>query len=426
LLFRYARAVNVLEPTKSLGLMTEARDALLAAGDHAQAAEAEVQVSEIFWLQGQRDQGFDRLRAAEALIADQPNSYSKAYVVANISRFSTLAGDHETGIRSGREAFAMADELGSDELRSHALNNIGIARVGSGDEGGLEDLEQAVAIAVDANSIESVRSYGNLASILVELGELEQARSTQAEALRLAERFGLGDYTLWIKAEHCWQLYFQGRWDDSLELLDDFIAEFAETGFWMETPLHTTRGRIRLARGDVRGAQEDAERAFQRAEEAKDPQILWPALAFAARAFAATDPDRAAGFASELLTSWQEHGFSLGSDGEWPSDLAVGLVPLGKQAEFLTLVDESHVTTPWRRAAASYVSGDYSAAAGVYAEIGALPEEAYARLRAAEALVGEGRSAEADAELKRSLAFWRSVGATAYVREGEALLAEAS
>jgi hypothetical protein len=101
-------------------------------------------------------------------------------------------------------------------------------------------------------------------------------------------------------------------------------------------------------------------------------------------------------------------------------------VPLGKQAEFLALVDESHVMTPWRRAAASYVSGDYSAAADVYAEIGALPEEAHARLRAAEAFVGEGRRAEADAELKRSLAFWRSVGATAYVREGEALLAEAS
>jgi tetratricopeptide (TPR) repeat protein len=320
----------------------------------------------------------------------------------------------------------MAEALGSDELRSHALNNIGIARVGSGDEGGLEDLERAVAIAVAANSIESVRSYGNLASTLADLGELERAWVMQGEALRLAERFGVGDWLRWIQAERCWQLYFEGRWDEALGLLDDFIAEFAETGFWMETPLHTPRGRIRLARGDVRGAQEDAERGVERAEEAKDPQILWPALAFAARAFAATDPDRAAGFASEFLAAWQEHGFSLGSDSEWPSDLAVGLVPLGKQAEFLALVDESHVMTPWRTAAASYVSGDYAAAADVYAEIGALPEEAYARLRAAEALVGEGRSAEADAELKRSVAFWRSVGATAYVREGEALLAEAS
>ena len=119
-------------------------------------------------------------------------------------------------------------------------------------------------------------------------------------------------------------------------------------------------------------------------------------------------------------------GSAWGVTASGPAISRSALVPLGKQAEFLALVDESHVTTPWRTAAASYVSGDYSAAADVYAEIGALPEEAYARLRAAEALVGEGRRAEADAELKRSLAFWRSVGATAYVREGEALLAEAS
>jgi hypothetical protein len=37
--------------------------------------------------------------------------------------------------------------------------------------------------------------------------------------------------------------------------------------------------------------------------------------------------------------------------------------------------------------------------------------------------VEEGRCAESDAELQRSLAFWREVGVTRYVREGEALLA---
>jgi hypothetical protein len=37
--------------------------------------------------------------------------------------------------------------------------------------------------------------------------------------------------------------------------------------------------------------------------------------------------------------------------------------------------------------------------------------------------VEEGRRAEADVELQRSLAFWREMGATRYVREGEALLA---
>ena len=55
--------------------------------------------------------------------------------------------------------------------------------------------------------------------------------------------------------------------------------------------------------------------------------------------------------------------------------------------------------------------------------MGAVSSEAFYRLRAAEALVAEGRQAEADEQLRPALAFYGSVGATRYVREGEALLA---
>jgi predicted ATPase len=57
------------------------------------------------------------------------------------------------------------------------------------------------------------------------------------------------------------------------------------------------------------------------------------------------------------------------------------------------------------------------------ATTGARPAEAYTRFRAAAELVDAGRRAEADAQLRRALAFWRSVGAVRYVREGDALLA---
>jgi hypothetical protein len=56
-------------------------------------------------------------------------------------------------------------------------------------------------------------------------------------------------------------------------------------------------------------------------------------------------------------------------------------------------------------------------------EMGALPEEAFVRLRSAEALVEAGRRADADVQLDRALAFYRSVDATAYIREAEALFA---
>ena len=45
------------------------------------------------------------------------------------------------------------------------------------------------------------------------------------------------------------------------------------------------------------------------------------------------------------------------------------------------------------------------------------------RLRAAESLVAQGRRAEADVQLQKARAFYRSVGATRFIREGEALLA---
>ena len=255
LLFRYARAAHAEMPTQSLELITDARDALLAAGDRAQTAEAEILISEVFWLLGSRDEGFARVNAARALIADQPNSYSKAYVVANVSRYATLAGEHEDGIRVGREALAMAEELQIDPLRSHALNNIGIARVATGDMDGIDDLEQSASIALEANSIESVRAYGNLASVLYDLGELERGWLTSAEALRLGERFGVADWLRWIRGDRCWGLYYQGRWDEMVEQLDAYVAEAAESGFWIETSFARASGsNSPRARRPARGA----------------------------------------------------------------------------------------------------------------------------------------------------------------------------
>ena len=66
---------------------------------------------------------------------------------------------------------------------------------------------------------------------------------------------------------------------------------------------------------------------------------------------------------------------------------------------------------------------DYVGAADYLDAHHARRSAALARLQAAEALVAEGRRAEADEQLRLALAFFRSVGATRWTREGEALLA---
>jgi thioredoxin-like negative regulator of GroEL len=80
-----------------------------------------------------------------------------------------------------------------------------------------------------------------------------------------------------------------------------------------------------------------------------------------------------------------------------------------------------HPQTPWTEAVRAYAGGDFVAAAEILHRIPSKPEEAEARLRAAEQLAGAGRRAEADEQLQQALEFYRSVGATHYMRECEAL-----
>jgi tetratricopeptide (TPR) repeat protein len=338
-----------------------------------------------------------------------------------------VAGDNEDAIRLGAEVLAMTEELGGDDnLRSQALNNIGVARISSGDLAGMQELEESVAIAVAVNSPESVRGYGNLASVLSDLGELERTHEMTQKGYVLAERFAMREASRWLKSGLTWSAYQAGRWDEALEGLEELLADFAAIESWVEAPCRLMRGRIRLARGDLESAEADANRALERARVGKDPPLMRPALAFSARVSCTTDSRVAGELVSELLSDWKEKLFPITSQCDWLPNAVEVLRLLGRENDLLQSGAERSSTTPWLKAALGYASGDFRAAADIYGTIGARPDEAYARLRAAEAFVAEGRRAEADNELKPALSFWRLVGATPYVREGEALLAESA
>jgi class 3 adenylate cyclase/tetratricopeptide (TPR) repeat protein len=404
-------------------ILQGARDGLLAAGDPDRAAKAEELLFEHFWLLGDRDRAFECLERAVALVQDRPTSFQKAHVVSNVSRFHMLAGDAEAAIRLGREALSMMEELGGDEEgRAFVLNNIGSARVRAGDAGGVDDLEESVTISEAIKSAESVRGYGNLASTVTDLGELERRTEALERGVAAAKRFGLGEHLGWLSAMRLWQPFWDGRWDEAHRALDAVIDEFEASGYWMETPCRWLRARIELGRGDERRAVDDTERGIERARLAKDPQMLWPALAIGARVYASTDPLRAGEMVTEVLADWQARGHFLAVASEWLPNLAIALDLLGRTGE-LANAAPSTSSTPWLDAAVAYSIGDFTGAGDVYEKIGAFSEEAYARLAAARAHLEAGRRPEADVQLERALAFFRRAGATADVREGEALMA---
>jgi class 3 adenylate cyclase/tetratricopeptide (TPR) repeat protein len=425
LLFSYGKA-RLRAKYTGLEILGEARDGLLASGDDEPAAEAEVMMGELLWMQGRHEDSFEHFERAAALLEDAPPSRSKAYVLSSLSRFLMSSDENEEAVRVGLEALEMAEALGLDELRAHALNNVGVARVDIGDRGGLRDLEQSLEIAVAISSPESVRGYLNLGSSFAELGDLGRAFELYELGRRAAERFGDAGGLRWFSQERIYEQYWTGRWDEAVELAERLFTQVeGDQPQWMVLDASLGRGWIRLARGDVAGAVSDSERALEFARRADNPQTLFPALAFHARALlSGGSKDESNAAATELLTLWAGRRATLASF--WTADLAVVVESLGRTGELVDAAADVRMTTDWLEAAQAFARGNFHSAAETYAKIGSRPDEAFARLREAQQLVSRGQGRQAAAQLDRARAFHRDVGADLYLSEEEALASAAS
>jgi hypothetical protein len=403
-------------------VLAQALDGLLAT-DRVAAADAASTLSQLAWWQGQGELAFRYVQQAAELLSDTPPSRTRARVLANLCILLFLAGKVDEAIPVARETLAMAERLDLDDMRVRALDYLGTTRIFKGDLGGVADLERAIELAAERNLPEGVEAYVNLGSCLVELGDLAAGFARHAEGRRAAERFGITGWARHLRAEQVVEHYLLGRWDLAVRQADEFIAE-SEAGsrHYMEPACRLVRGRIRLARGELSAALDDAEKQLVAAREAGDPQVVQPAIAFAARvALEVGDHDQADGYTSELLALLEEQGELRGT--EWAADFGIVLVALGRGGELGELVATQASPGPWLRAAAALAVGDCARAGELYDEMGALADAAFAGLRAAEQLRAGGRRAEGDAHLQRALAFYRKAGATTFLRRAEALLA---
>ena len=214
------------------------------------------------------------------LVRDAPASHSKATVLQWLARSLALADQIDEAISLGRETIAMAELLGLDELRANALTTIGFTRFTTGDLGGLEDAEQSIEVARAIKSPDIVRSLGNYASCLKDLGEIERAEKIVEEARQEAVRLGRSIYMSWLDGERLIYHCYAGRWDDSMELAAQMIEDVETSGSpsFMEPAIRAFRALILLARDEPEKALDDTTRALELARRAKDAQVLHPAL----------------------------------------------------------------------------------------------------------------------------------------------------
>ncbi len=418
LLFRRAHALHLAGDERREPALEEARDALILAGNRETAGEAAAFLARAAWHRGGRDEAFSHLATAEELVAAAPGSAAKARVLAISGRQRTLAGERQEGIRLAEEALELAERFELAELEAHALTTIGTAKL-LREPDAMSYLERGLEIALTANSPEAATIMINLAVGAFFAGDVRREDELFGEAYVMAERFGDLDTVRFSRGDRIWTRWALGHWEEAGRAADEFIAECASSPHYLEGSAREIRAYLRLARGDRDGALDDYRRSLALGRQIKDVQALLPALVASARGLALMGKiDEAQELAREAIELAGQHLENAAIF--WVLNPVARQLGIQQQVrDLVELAPES----PWKEVARAVTRGDFSRAADLFAAYGAPTFEAEARLCAAEELIEAGQRAAGEAELQRALTFYRKVGATRYVQQGEALLA---
>ena len=394
--------------------LAEARDGFIEAGDPESAAAAVLRIADNHWSRGQGEEARAQLDQARSLVAGRPPTRTQAFVLEQASRYAMLADRNDEAIATGREALRMAEQVGADDIRARALDNVGAARVAGGDRGGIDDLDEAVELATKLNiADEMTRAWNNRGTMKLLLGRLTEAEHDIMEAYRLAQHFGHRGFVRWFEGGPLiGPAWHEGRWDEIVERTTAFIDSLGEEGHYQAAASYMYRGTIRAARGEDGAAAEDAARSLEVARPVGDPQLLGATLLRTAFIYMTIgDRERAA----ELFDESLEFNRGLRDLG-WVvvelHSLAYVAQRLGRGDEVLGIVKDEQLQTPWLFAARAIAVGDFARAAEIFGGMGDRSLESLYRLQSG-----------IEREVQRALEFYRGVGATRYIREGEALLA---
>jgi tetratricopeptide (TPR) repeat protein len=395
----------------------EAIDALLGAGFTELAGEAEAIAAEAAWYRGDRAEVDRHLERALELVVPLQPSRAKAWALSQVSRYAMLAANYERALEYGTQALDMATELNLPDVRISALNNVGSARGRMGDPRGLADMKTGVTLAEEANSPELARMLNNLASLLHASGDVRRCFDLEVRSVEVAERFGLGSMVAFSRVNILGSYYVLGRWDEAFAAATSLLAEGPAAQ--VEANTRTLLAWLRVARGDLAGADDDSEFGLDIGRRSEEPETLMPALTTRAYVLDACGRvEEARPLLEELLERTERLGPNLpfAAPGE-AVDVWLRLVGPERVAESLAWRTQA---SPWLDAARAQVSGELEQALEIYDQIGVVADVALMHLRLAQRDTETVPRAD---HLNAALTFYRSVGATRHVQQAERLLA---
>lgn len=230
--------------------------------------------------------------AAVTALEALPPGPELAMAYSNRAQLEMLARRVDSAIDWAQRTIELAESLGRPDIRSHALNNLGTARLIGNDPAGYDDLERSLQLALAGGFQEHVaRAYTNLSSMSLVRHSYDRGMGYMEDGLAYCEEYDLDSWRLYMLAYRARARFAQADWNGASEDLEAVLRDRSPAPVIRMLVL-TALGHMRIRRGDpdYSGPLEEARTL---AAESRETQRIGPiADAFAEAAWLVGDRDR--------------------------------------------------------------------------------------------------------------------------------------
>jgi len=252
-------------------------------GDRAREGDALRWLSRLHWFNANRAQADAFAAQAVAVLEPLPPGRELAMAYSNLAQLHMLADEAEAAILWGRKAISLASALADTEIESHALNNVGTAKLSLRDLTGRADLERSLRLAKAGGFDDhAARAYTNLATTAARNRNFAEAQARLSEGIDWCEDRDLDSYVRYMMAFRAEVRVALGDWQRASE-----DAEAIVNDSWVApvTRIHAlvVLARIRARRGDP-GVQAPLDEAYSLALATSELQRIGPVIAARAEA----------------------------------------------------------------------------------------------------------------------------------------------
>jgi class 3 adenylate cyclase/tetratricopeptide (TPR) repeat protein len=393
------------------------------------------------WSQGDTRGANAVLNEAIELLEREPPGPELVSAYVRMAGDRVISGQAREALDWADKALSLADDLGGPpRIRPRILDARGMARCDLGDFGGMDDLRAGLALGLELGSgYDTAVLYNNLAEPVWLVEGPAAALAGCEDGIDFAERRGLSEAAMWLRASTLGPLLDLGRWEEAVALADEAIAwDLAHGGDYLAIGCRRYVTQVLTWQGDLTAARSLATRVLPRAREIDDLQQLVPALVNAALVEHATG-DRAAALAlvEEAVQVTGDRAGGHRFRGQHLADMVrIAAEPAPTLARHL-IADAQPTATRYRLAVTTAMAvlaeatAELDRAASLYAEAaegwqayGQVLEHALADLGQGRCLADLGRP-EASPTLRAAQAQLSRLGARTFAAEASALLLRA-